>query len=120
VTGDELRELCLSLPEVTEKLTWGDAEHEGDLTFRVRDRIFVIGGGPGTTHATIRTSREQQADLLAAFPEAFRSAAYVGRFGWVSADLTAAPDEVLRGVVRSAWERTAPRKVVAAHLTPGT
>jgi predicted DNA-binding protein (MmcQ/YjbR family) len=114
VTGVELRELCLSFPDVMEKLTWGDAEHEGDLTFRVRDRIFVIGGGEGATHISIRTSREQQADLLAAFPEAFASAPYTGRFGWVSADLGATPDDVLRDVVRSAWERTAPKPTVTA------
>jgi hypothetical protein len=114
VTGVELRELCLSFPEVTEKLTWGDAEHEGDLTFRVRDRIFVIGGGDGATHASIRTTREQQADLLSAFPDAFASAPYTGRFGWVIADLATAADDVLRDVVRSAWERTAPKQTVAA------
>ena len=119
MTGVELRELCLSFPDVTEKLTWGDAEHEGDLTFRVRDRIFVIGGGEGATHVSIRTSREQQADLLAAFPDAFTSAPYTGRFGWVSADLRAAPDDVLRDVVRSAWERTAPKQTVAAWRTDG-
>jgi hypothetical protein len=114
MTGTELRALCLSFPDVTEKLTWGDAEHEGDLTFRVRDRIFVIGGGEGASHVSIRTTREQQADLLAAFPDAFTSAPYTGRFGWVMADLATAPDEVLRDVVRSAWERTAPQKTVAA------
>jgi hypothetical protein len=32
----------------------------------------------------------------------------------VMADLATAPDEVLRDVVRSAWERTAPQKTVAA------
>ena len=113
MTGVELRELCLSFPDVTEKLTWGDAAHEGDLTFRVQDRIFVIGGGDGVTRVSIRTSQEQQADLLSAFPNAFTSAPYTGRFGWVYADLQASPDDVLRDVVRSAWERTAPKRTVA-------
>jgi hypothetical protein len=115
VTGTELRALCLSFPEATEKLTWGDAEHAGDLTFRIRDKIFVITGDEHSTGASIRTSLEQQADLMAAFPEAFTSAPYVGRFGWVNVDLTRAPDEVVRDVVESAWLRTAPKKVAAAY-----
>ena len=115
MTGAELRALCLSFPDVTEKLTWGDAEHAGDLTFRIKDKIFVITGDEHSTGASIRTSLEQQADLLAAFPDAFKSAAYVGRFGWVSVDLTKAPDEVVRDVVEGAWLRTAPKKTAAAY-----
>ena len=115
VNGSELRALCLSFPEVTEKLTWGDADHAGDLTFRVRDKIFVITSDEQSTGASIRTSLEQQADLIAAFPDAFRSAPYVGRFGWVSVDLTRAPDDVVREVVASAWARTAPKKLAAGH-----
>ena len=115
MTGAELRALCLSFPDVTEKLTWGDAEHAGDLTFRIKDKIFVITGDERSTGASIRTSLEQQADLLAAFPEAFKSAAYVGRFGWVSVDLTKAPDEVVRDVVEGAWLRTAPKKTAEAY-----
>lgn len=115
MTGAELRALCLSFPEATEKLTWGDAEHAGDLTFRVREKIFVITGDEHSTGASIRTSLDQQADLMAAFPDAFRSAPYVGRFGWVSVDLTKAPDDVVRDVVEGAWLRTAPKKVAAAY-----
>ena len=29
MTGDEVRALCLSLPETTEKETWGDDENAG-------------------------------------------------------------------------------------------
>ncbi len=31
-----LREICLTLPETTEKVSWGDVP-----TFRVRDKIFA-------------------------------------------------------------------------------
>ena len=115
MTGKELRALCLSFPETTEKLTWGDAEHAGDLTFRIRDKIFVITGDEQSTRASIRTSLEQQADLMSAFPDAFTKASYVGRFGWVEVDLTKAPDDLVREVVRGAWSRTAPKKVAAAY-----
>ena len=46
MTIDELRAFCLSLPGTHEKETWGDAEHAGDVTFRVKDKIYVMTG-PG-------------------------------------------------------------------------
>ena len=47
MTIDELRAFCLSLPGTHEKETWGDAEHAGDVTFRVKDKIYVITGPDG-------------------------------------------------------------------------
>ena len=114
MTLDELRALCLSLPGSHEKETWGDAEHAGDVTFRVKDKIYLITGPQGGG-ASIRTTIDQQAELLDTFPDAFRSAPYVGRFGWVVADLHAADDELLRGIIEGAWRRTAPKAVVKAY-----
>ena len=68
MTIDELRAFCMSLPGTHEKETWGDAEHAGDVTFRVKDKIYVMTGQSGGG-ASIRTTIEQQADLIAAFPE---------------------------------------------------
>jgi hypothetical protein len=113
VTLDQLRAFCLSLPGTTEKETWGDAEHAGDITFRVKDRIYVMTGPEGGG-ASIRTTLEQQAELLDTFPGTFRSSAYVGRFGWVSVELDAVDDELLRGIIEGAWRRTAPKAVVKA------
>ena len=112
MTIDELRAFCLSLPATHEKETWGDAEHAGDVTFRVRDRIYLITGPQGGG-ASIRTSMDQQADLMDAFPEAFSRAPYVGRFGWVSVKLDLVDPDLLRGVVEGAWRRTAPKALVA-------
>jgi predicted DNA-binding protein (MmcQ/YjbR family) len=112
MTIDELRAFCMALPGTHEKLTWGDAEHEGDVTFRVKDKIYLITGVDGGG-ASIRTSQEQQAELIDAFPDAFSSAPYVGRFGWVNVDFGKVDDDVVRDVIRGAWRRTAPKKVVA-------
>ena len=114
MTIDELRAFCLSLDGTHEKETWGDAEHAGDVTFRVRDKIYLITGQDGGG-ASIRTDKAQQSDLLAAFPEAVSFAPYVGRFGWVSVDLEALDPAILREIITSAWRRTAPKAVVAAH-----
>jgi hypothetical protein len=115
MTIDELRAFCMALPGTTEKETWGDAEHAGDITFRVKDRIYVITGPDGKGGASIRTSLEQQAELLETFPNAFTSSAYVGRFGWVSVDVDAVDDELLRDIIEGAWRRTAPKAVVKAY-----
>ena len=114
MTIDELRAFCLSLPGSHEKETWGDAEHAGDVTFRVKDKIFVMTG-PDGGGASIRTTLEQQAELIDTFPGVFRPSAYVGRFGWVSVELDAVDDELLRGLVEGAWRRTAPKAVVRAY-----
>ena len=82
MTIDELRAFCLSLPGTHEKETWGDAEHAGDITFRVKDKIYVMTG-PDGRRRDIRTTIDQQAELLDTFPGVFRSSPYVGRFGWV-------------------------------------
>lgn len=114
MTIDELRAFCMALPGTHEKETWGDAEHGGDVTFRVKDKIYLITG-PDGGGATIRTTVDRQAELIDAFPDAFKVAAYVGRFGWVSADLERADAAVLRDVIEGAWRRTAPKAVVAAY-----
>ena len=112
MTIGELRAFCMALPGTHEKETWGDAEHGRDVTFRVRDKIYLITGPAGGS-ASIRTSMDQQAELLDAFPDTFSSAAYVGRFGWVNVKLDAVDRELLRGVVLGAWRRTASKAVVA-------
>ena len=113
MTIDELRAFCLSLAGTHEKETWGDAEHAGDVTFRVKDKIYLITGPDGGC-ASIRTDKAQQTDLLAAFPEAVTIAPYVGRFGWVNVDLDGLDRAILEDVIRSAWRRTAPRALLAA------
>ena len=113
MTIDELREFCLALPGTHEQETWGDAEHAGDVTFRVKGKIYLITGQEGGG-ASIRTDRDQQADLLAAFPDAVSMAPYVGRFGWVNVRLDALDPSIIRDVIVSAWRRTAPKAAVAA------
>lgn len=113
MTGAEVRRFCLALPEATEKATWGDDEHAGHPTFRVRDKIFVIMAVDGSG-GSIKTSPGEQAELTTAFPEVARSAAYVGRFGWVDVEFAGLPDEVLREIIEGAWARTAPKKLAEA------
>jgi hypothetical protein len=107
VTFDEVRRLALALPEVEERVTW-----ETDITFRVRDKIFAIGG-EGSTGVSIKASLEDQAELIEMDPKTFAKSAYVGRFGWVTVDLTRVDPGLLESLLRDAWRRTAPKKLAA-------
>ena len=104
---DGVRRIALALPEAEERLTWGT-----DVTFRVRDRIFVIGAD-GSDKVSVKASLETQAELLDMDPETFEKSAYVGRFGWVTADLRRVDPGLLESLIRDAWRRTAPKRLAA-------
>jgi hypothetical protein len=106
-TFADVRRIALALPEAEEKLTW-----ETDVTFRVRDKIFAIGG-EGATHVSIKAGLETQAELIEMDPQTFAKSAYVGRFGWVTVDLARVDPALLESLLRDAWRRSAPKKLAA-------
>jgi hypothetical protein len=106
-TFDDVRRIALGLPETEEVLTW-----ETDITFRVRSKIFAIGG-EGADRVSIKQSPEVQAELIDLDPETFQSSAYVGRFGWVTVDLGRVDPAQLEELLRTAWRRTAPKRLAA-------
>ena len=108
----DVRRLALALPETEERLTW-----ETDITFRVRDKIFAIGG-EGADRVSIKAGIESQAELIEMDPQTFAKSAYVGRFGWVTVDLARVDPALLESLLRDAWRRTAPRRLVAALDNP--
>ncbi len=109
VTLAKVRAMCLALPEVTEELTW-----EVEATWRIGGKIFVMGSDE-SPRITVRTSREEQAELTATDPQTFTSAPYVGRFGWTSIRLAGVQADDLRELIIEAWRRTAPKKLVKAY-----
>jgi hypothetical protein len=106
-TFEDVRRIALALPEVEEKLTW-----ETDITFRIRDKIFAIGG-EGADRVSIKASLETQAELLEMDPETFAKSAYVGRFGWITVDLDRVDPDLLASLLREAWRRSAPKRLAA-------
>ena len=106
-TFEDVREISLALPEVEEHITWGT-----DINFRIRNKMFVIGGEDATA-VSVKASLDVQADLLDFDPETFSKAAYVGRFGWVNVDLARVDRALLEKLLRDAWRSTAPAKLRA-------
>ncbi|MGW5052280.1 MmcQ/YjbR family DNA-binding protein [Actinokineospora sp. NPDC004072] len=105
-----LRELCLALPEVTEKVSHGSpawfvrksfaryvGEHHG------RRLAFWCAAPPGV-----------QEELVAEDPERFFRPPYVGHRGWLGVHLDVALDwaEVAE-IVADAYRAVAPKKLVA-------
>ncbi|MFI9275123.1 MmcQ/YjbR family DNA-binding protein [Kitasatospora sp. NPDC052896] len=105
VTFDEFRALGLALPSAAERPTWGET------TLRVGEKIFALGAEGGDT-VSVKASPVEQAELVAAEPETFSVAPYVGRFGWVRVRLDLVDREELRGLLTEAWRRTAPKRLV--------
>jgi len=73
-----IRRLCLSLPDVTEDMPWGD-----DLCFKVRGKIFtgmVLSDGR-FPRITLKCAAETFHELLEF--EGISPAPYVGRYKWV-------------------------------------
>ena len=104
-TFQDVREISMALPEVEEHVTWGT-----DINFRIRNKMFVIGG-EGGTGISLKASLDIQADLIDLDPETFSKAAYVGRFGWVNVDLERVDRPLLEKLLRDAWRSTAPAKL---------
>jgi hypothetical protein len=108
VTFDQFRRLCLSLPEAEERETWDEA------TFRVRERIFAMGSSGGA-FVSVKASLADQAGLVAMDPKTFAPSAYTGRFGWVRVRLAGVGSDLALQLVRNAWKRTAPRRLVTDY-----
>lgn len=104
---DDVRRIALALPEAEERLTW-----DTDITFRVRDKIFAIGG-EGADRVSIKAGLETQAELIELDPATFAKSAYVGRFGWITVDLDRVDPELLTSLLREAWRRSAPKRLAA-------
>lgn len=107
-TFADVRRIALALPEVDEIVTWGT-----DLTFRVRSRIFAIGGD-GADHVSIKAGPERQAELVDLDRDTFAPAPYVGRFGWITVDLGRVDEPTLERLLSEAWRMTAPKRLLAS------
>ena len=105
---DDLASFALSLPAVEERETW---DHP---TFRVRNKMFLTLAGDGST-ATLKATPADQTALIAADPETYQVAAYVGRHGWVTVALDRVDQDDLRELVVDAWRQVAPRSVAIAY-----
>jgi len=77
VNVDAIREYCLSFPEATENIQWGD-----DLCFKVRGKMFVVVGlGKVPQNLCFKVTPELFAELVER--EDIIPAPYLARYKWI-------------------------------------
>ena len=113
-TLQRIREICLALPETSERLS------HGAPTFFVRGkRAFVMvltnHHGDGRFAIWCAAADGMQRMLAEADPERFFVPPYVGHRGWIGLRLDRGLDwEELAGIAEDAYAEVAPEKLVEA------
>jgi hypothetical protein len=114
---DRLRELCLGLPETTERLS------HGAPTFFVRDKKTFVTymdnhHGDGRLAIWCAAPEGMQAALVEADPQRFFVPPYFGHRGWLGMRLDRPFDwDELAGLVEDAYLTVAPRRLAEALST---
>ena len=105
-----LRAICLALPDVTEKIAWGEPTWRAGKLFaqmdthhHAADHVAVwLPMGPGVQEALVDED-----------PIQFFRPPYVGHKGWVGVRIDRKPDwRVVAGLVRQAYRTVAPPHLV--------
>jgi predicted DNA-binding protein (MmcQ/YjbR family) len=114
---ERLREICLALPETTEKVAWGDP------TWRVRDRIFAMQKGNhqgGRPSLWLKGAVGAQAMLVESDPARFFVPPYVGHKGWIGVYLDGARIQwgMVRELITESYQLIAPARLTQS-AAPG-
>jgi predicted DNA-binding protein (MmcQ/YjbR family) len=97
---DSIRAYCMSFPEATEKLQWGDA-----LCFIVREKMFAVLG-LDRVRLTFKCTPEIFAELIER--QDVRPSPYLGRHNWVMVErLDALRHDELKDLIGQSYEMAA-------------
>ena len=108
-----MREICLALPEATEKIAWGAP------TFRVRDKLFchyhVNHHGDERVAIWCKAPPGAQELLVASDPKRFFVPPYVGPSGWVGVrlDVGRVRWKDVAELLEESWRMTAPKRLLS-------
>lgn len=114
---DAIREYCLSLPHVTERVQW-----DNDLLLCIGGKMFTVMAldAAAPYRISLKCTPEEFAELTEL--EGIEPAPYVARYHWVSLkSFGALPQAELKRLVRDSYEMVKgklPKKVLA-ELEPG-
>jgi hypothetical protein len=107
---ERVRKIALGIPGATEKLS------HGEPTFFIAKRVFVMLANnhhsDGHTAIWIPAPAGAQAEMINEAPETYFKPPYVGVKGWVGVELPNVTDEILTGLIRRAWQLTAPKALL--------
>jgi len=109
----KVREICLSFPEVTERLS------HGSPTWFVREKKTVATfvddhHGDGNLGIWCPAEPGVQEEMVGLEPDRFYRPAYVGPRGWLGVRLYRSPDwDEVRAILTDAYRKVAPKTLVA-------
>jgi len=108
LTPAEFRKIALSFPEATERA------HMDHPDFRVGGKIFATLGYPDKSWGMVKLPPDLQAKFYEAQPDVFVPANGAwGRGGATKVRLKSVKKADLRRALLAAWQRTAPKRLVA-------
>ncbi len=102
----EVRRLALALPEATEE------PHFHLSSFRVKGKIFATVA-PDGSYLNVFVDDAQREVMVAVDPKAFESLQW-GKSAYLHVHLGAAKANDVKTLLRAAWERKAPKKLLAS------
>ena len=109
---ERVRALCLALPEATETRTFGNP------AFQVTGKSFcVLETYRGDFSLSVKVGRPAQAKFLK--DTRFFRTPYIGRYGWVSLRVDAAPLNwtEIQELIEGSYRQIAPRRLVMVAET---
>lgn len=101
----EVRRLALALPEATE------APHHHLSSFRVQGKIFATVA-PDGSFMNVFVGDEQREMMATVAPEAYESLRW-GKIAYLHVHIAAAKARDVKALLRAAWERKAPKRLLA-------
>lgn len=105
----EVRRLALSLPGTSEK------DHHGIPSFRVGEKIFATV--PDNDHIHVMVGQDEVEMAIGAAAAAYEELWWGNRLAGVRVNLAAADRELVAVLVREAWRRKAPRRLLATAVS---
>jgi hypothetical protein len=105
VNVKDARRLALALPEATEQ------PHFHLTSFRVKGKIFATAAFDNG-YMNVFVDDEQREIMVAVDPKAYETLKW-GKIGYLHVHLAAAKARDVKTLLRAAWERKAPKKLLA-------
>ena len=107
--AEDVRRICLSLPDTTEKIAWSMP------TFRVAGKMFATLPEDETSIA-VRCPKVERDELVLAEPGKFWIADHEAGFAWVRVRLAYLEDDgELRDILADSWRQAAPTRLLESY-----